>query len=95
MQVPVIVDAENGRFSASVAGVPELRASAATRDEALAELSRLIHDRMRQGTFTMLDVPERNIMDLFGVFKDDETLQEICDEAYRLRDAERAALDRE
>ena len=95
MQVPVVIETLNGHCIASVVGAVDLRASASTRDEALRHLKAMIQDRASKGAFVMLEVAEPDIMDLFGKYKDDPTLQDICDEAYRLRDEERKALDSE
>jgi hypothetical protein len=35
-----------------------------------------------------VDVPSRAVSDIAGVFADDPSLREICQEAYRMRDAE-------
>lgn len=36
-----------------------------------------------------IELQAKNILELFGAFKDDPDLKEICEEAYRLRDEER------
>ena len=95
MKVPVVVETANGHCVASVVGTLDLRASAPTREEAISRLRAVVQDRVSAGAFVMLEVAEPDIMDVFGAFKDDPTLQDICDEAYRERDAERAALENE
>ena len=41
------------------------------------------------GELTSVDIEPLGISDLAGTYRDDPTLREICEEAYRLRDAER------
>jgi hypothetical protein len=43
--------------------------------------------RLDQGELVMLDVRRRGLAGLFGKFRDDPTLREICEEAYQERDA--------
>ena len=95
MKVPVVVETANGHCVASVVGTLDLRASAPTREEAISRLKAVVQDRVSAGAFVMLEVAEPDMMDLFGKYKDDPSLQDICDEAYRLRDEERKALDDE
>jgi len=95
MQVPVVIETSNGRCLASVIGVADLQATAPTREEALQQLKRLLQTRVLRGDLVMLNVGEPDLMDIFGKYKDDPTLQDICEEAYRLRDEERRQLEAE
>jgi hypothetical protein len=88
MTIPVMVHPARGLFEAFVVGAPDMNATASTREEALSKLETAISKRVEQGELVMLDVPPRGLASVFGAFRDDPTLQQICDEAYRLRDAE-------
>ena len=46
MTFPVIVHSSAGKFEASLVGAPEVSATAATRDEALAKLESAISKRL-------------------------------------------------
>lgn len=88
MTFPVLVHPTQGLFEASLVGAPDVRATAATREEALAKLETAISKQMDQGELVMLEVRHRGLAGLFGKFRDDPTLREICDEAYKERDAD-------
>ena len=88
MTFPVIVHSTAGQFEASLVGAPEVSATATTRDEALAKLELAISRRLDQGELVALEVRRRGLAGLFGKFRDDPTLREICAEAYKERDAE-------
>jgi hypothetical protein len=88
MTFPVLVHASAGQFEASLVGAPEVSAAAATRDEALAQLESAISKRLDQGELVALEVRRRGLAGLFGRFRDDPTLRDICAEAYKERDAE-------
>jgi predicted RNase H-like HicB family nuclease len=88
MTIPVMVQPAQGQFDAFLVGAPEVTATASTREEALAKLETAISRRVEQGELVMLEIPLRGFASVFGAFRDDPTLQEICDEAYRQRDAD-------
>jgi hypothetical protein len=88
MTFPVVVHAVAGQFEATLVGAPDLSATAPTRDEALAKLESAISKRLDHGELVALEVRRRGLAGLFGRFRDDPTLREICEEAYRERDAE-------
>lgn len=88
MTFPVIVHPAAGQFEATLVGVPEMCATAATREEALAKLESAISKRLDKGELVALEVRRRGLAGLFGKFRDDPTLREICAEAYKERDAE-------
>ncbi|MFO0965611.1 MAG: hypothetical protein U0793_08520 [Gemmataceae bacterium] len=77
-----------GHIETSLVGAPDVRATASTRAEALAKLESAISKRLDQGELVMLEVRRRGLAGLFGKFRDDPTLREICEEAYRERDAD-------
>jgi hypothetical protein len=88
MTFSVIVHPMNGQFEASLVGVPDVRATAPTRHAALAALETAIEKRVEQGELVTLQIGRKGLAGLFGKYRDDPTLQDICDEAYRERDAD-------
>jgi hypothetical protein len=64
-----------------------VRVTASTREEALAALESAIARRLDQGKFVALEVRGRGLAGLFGKYRDDPTLREIFESAYRERDA--------
>jgi hypothetical protein len=89
MTFPVLVQGQNGHFTASLVGAPHLLAQESTRAEAIAALKTEIQQRIAQGELLSLEVDTIGVTDLAGKFKDDSTLREICEQAYQMRDAER------
>ena len=88
MNFPVSIESSGGRFTASLMGAPEVRVSGATRELAIAELRKVVAQRVSNGQIASLEIPSGFVTDFIGVFQDDPTLDEICEEAYRRRDAE-------
>jgi hypothetical protein len=88
MTFPVIVHPSQGLFEASLAGAPDVRATAATREEALTALESAIAQRLDRGELVALEVRRRGLAGLFGKYRDDPTLREICAAAYQERDAD-------
>ena len=89
MTFPVLVHPADGQFEATLVGAPDVRATASTREEALAAVESAIKNRLEKGELVALEVPRRGLSGLFGKFRDDPTLRDICADAYRLRDEER------
>lgn len=89
MTFPVFVEAQNGHFVASLAGIPELTAAENTRERAIIALRAIIQQRMEQGDLVSLEMDTLSVSALAGKYKNDPTLRDICEEAYQLRDAER------
>jgi hypothetical protein len=89
MNFPVFVESSGGRFTASLLGAPEVRVSGATREVAIAELRKVITQRVTNGQIASLEIPPCSVTDIIGAFQNDPTLEEIRAEAYRQRDAER------
>ncbi len=86
MTFPVLVHSSQGQFEATLVGAPDVSARAPTRDEALAKLESAISQRLDQGELVALQIRRRGLAGLFGRFRDDPTLREICEEAYKERD---------
>lgn len=89
MSFRVFVEAQNGHFTATLAGAPQLKVVEATRAAAIASLKEAIHREVEQGEMVALDFEPLGLADLAGKYADDPTLREICEEAYRLRDEDR------
>ena len=87
MTFPAIVHPSNGQFEATLLGAPDVRATARTRDEALAALESVIAQRLDRGELVELEVRRPGLSGLFGNYRDDPTLREICAAAYTERDA--------
>ena len=88
MSFPVFVEADNGHFTASLIGVPQLSVVGLTRDQAIATLKQEIQHRIEDGQLLSLDVAPIGVSDLAGKYADDPTLREICEQAYQLSDDE-------
>ncbi len=90
MSFPILVQAqEEGQIAASLAGAPDVRVVQPTRTLAIAALETEIRQRIDSGELLSLEIEPVGVSSLAGRYGDDPTLGEICDEAYRLRDAER------
>jgi hypothetical protein len=88
MTFPVTIHPANGQFEATLVGAPELCAKAPTREGALAALESALAKRLDQGELVALEVPRRGLSGLFGKYRDDPTLRDICQAAYQERDAD-------
>ncbi len=91
MTIPVWVEQQNGTFTASVPGVPGIQASGSTREIAVADARAQIRMSLSTGQIELVDVDFVGVSGLAGTYRDDPTILEICAEAYRLRDEEKAA----
>jgi hypothetical protein len=89
MTFPVWVSPRDGRYTASILGTPGLNASGETRAAAIESLRTEVVQRMSAGELTFIEVEPKGLLGLAGKYKDDPSLREICEEAYRQRDAER------
>jgi hypothetical protein len=89
MSIPVFIRHSEGQFVATLVGVPEVTVIAPTRDAALTQMQAVLHQQISDGKLVFLDLIPRGFMALAGKYRDDPTLQEICDEIYRQRDLER------
>lgn len=88
MTFPVIVHPAHGQFEAALVGAPDVRATAATREAALAALETAISERLDQGELVALEVRRGGLAGLFGKYRDDPALREICAAAYQERDSD-------
>jgi hypothetical protein len=88
MNFSVMVHTAHGQFEAALVGAPDVRATAPTRAGALAALETVIEQRVERGELVTLQIGRKGLAGLFGKYRDDPTLQDICDEAYKERDAD-------
>jgi hypothetical protein len=88
MTLPVLVQHSAGQFLASLAGVPEVNGSGASRAEALEALRNEVAAKISAGELVDLEVQPAGVSGLAGRFANDPALRTICDDIYRERDAE-------
>jgi len=86
MNVPILVQASDRQFRAALIGAPDISACGATREEAIAGLRQVVQQRVDRGEIASLEFDDW--LDLAGKYRDDPMLDEICEEAYRARDAD-------
>ena len=92
MTVTVLVEESNGQFNASLVGSSTLHAVRASRGEAIAALERELAEKIAAGELIDLEVRPGGVAALSGIFRDDPVLNDICNEIYSQRDAERPDL---
>ena len=88
MSFAVLIEAQDDQFAASLVGAANVRVVEPTRSQAIAALRSEIQQRVEHGELISLEIETVGISSLAGRYRDDATLSEICDEAYRLREAE-------
>ena len=91
MTIPVWVEQSNGTFTASVLDRSELKASGASRDDAMLALRNALRPQLASGELESLDLDLVGVSGLAGRCQDDPSILEIAEEAYRLREQEKAA----
>jgi hypothetical protein len=88
MTFPVVVEACDGQFVASLVGAPNVHVVGPTRSQAIEALKEELGYRVARGELLSLDIETIGVSSLAGKYAVDPTLRTICDEAYQLRDAE-------
>jgi len=88
MTFPITIESQNGHFTAALLGAPQVKGAGATRDQAIEHLKATLAQLVENGDLIALDVTSGGVSSLAGRYADDPTLREICEEAYRSRDAE-------
>jgi hypothetical protein len=77
----------DGQFTAQLPGLAELRATAATREEAVEHLRALIRQQLESGSLVCMDMPQVNpLMQWFGHAKDDPHFDDYLDEIRKYRE---------
>jgi hypothetical protein len=89
MSFPILVEAVNGQFAASLIGAPNVRVVKPNRAQAIAGLKAEIQQRVALGELLSLEIDAVGVSDLAGKYGSDPTLRQISDEAYQPRDSER------
>jgi predicted RNase H-like HicB family nuclease len=89
MTFPVVVEACDGQFAASLVGAPRVRVVGSTRSQAIDALKVVLEQRIALGELVSLDIKTIGVSTLAGKYEADPTLRAICEEAYQLREAER------
>lgn len=90
MSVPVWVEQTNGRFVASAAGHPQVRAEADTRDAAVEYVRRMIADRTAAGELVFVD-PTTPPSPTPWTEEERAIMRQVVADIYRERDAQKAA----
>ncbi len=88
MTFSVVVSPLEDQFSAALVGEPEVRVVGGTREAAIALLKAEVAQRVQRGELIALDITSAGVTSLAGKYREDPTLENICAEAYRQRDAE-------
>lgn len=88
MSLAILVEQSGTDYSASVPGIPQMRFVRRSRADAVVALEVEIRRRVQAGELLPIELTAGGVTNLAGMFRDDPTLSDICDEAYRLRDAE-------
>jgi hypothetical protein len=89
MTIPVWVEQQNGKFLASVPGVPRLRATGETRDEAIRELSEVVRVFQARGMLVALNMPDVPVAEVSRRQPTEEEIEatrEMIAEIYSERD---------
>ena len=88
MSLPVFIHQDDGHFVATLVGSPDVRVSAPTREEALAEIQTILQARVLHGDLVFVETPRQGIAAFAGKYRDDPSLTQIREDIYLARDAE-------
>jgi hypothetical protein len=91
MTVPIWVEQSNGKFTASVLGAPQVKADGTTREQAIAAVTAQLRDRVSTGEVVLVDIPPAPPPARKYSPEEIDIMREMCAEAYRLRDEQKAA----
>jgi len=91
MQYPVLVEQLNGHFVATSVSVPTIRSEADSEEDAVSGVRTQLRSHLEVRKIVFIDLEPPGLLALFGKYRDDPTLTEICEEAYRIRDEEKRA----
>lgn len=90
MTFPIRVEQQNGKFTASVLGSPQVKAEGATKEQAVAAIRAQLQNRMAAGEVVLVNVPTP--LPFRQVSPEEAAAwRELCEEIYRERDAQKAA----
>ena len=86
----------SGQFTAEVVGLPEIRASAATREEAVALVQRTLAEWLASGQLVVIRSAQENpLLKWFGCAKNDPLFDEYLEDIRRFRQEADAQADQE
>ncbi len=88
MSLPVFIHQDNAHFVATLVGSPDVRVSAPTREEALAEIRTILQARVLHRDLVFVETPHQGIAAFAGKYRDDPSLTQIREDIYQARDAE-------
>lgn len=74
MTFPVVVEACDGQFAASLVGVPNVRVVGSTRSQAIDALREELEHRVARGELLSLDIETIGVSSLAGKYEADPTL---------------------
>ncbi len=86
MSFPISIIDGGGQFTARLIGAPELTGVGPTRESAIDGLRVAVQKQVEAGQLATLDMGAW--LEIAGNFADDPLLEDICREAYALRDSE-------
>lgn len=91
MTVPVWVEQQNGTFTASVLGSPQLRADGNTKEEAVATLVSGLGERQTRGELVLVNLPTPAVGPVHPPpsAEEIEATREMVAEIYRERDEQK------
>ncbi|MFB2892208.1 type II toxin-antitoxin system HicB family antitoxin [Aerosakkonemataceae cyanobacterium BLCC-F50] len=85
----IIEEIKAGLYSATVWGLPDCKATGATREEALTNVRQLLTARLEKAEIVSLEIeipkPEHPWMKFFGKYKDDPYFDEMLEDIKALR----------
>jgi hypothetical protein len=88
MSFPVFIHQVNGHFVATLVASSDVRVSASTREQALAEIQTILQERVLHGELVFVEAAPQGIAALAGKYRDDPSLTQIREDIYLARDAE-------
>jgi hypothetical protein len=78
-----------GQFTAELLGAPDIRATAATRKQAIEQVRALLQEHVDLGSIAAIEIPRRNpVMEFAGMWKDDPTFDDYLEEIRKFREEE-------
>ncbi|MGO9913603.1 MAG: hypothetical protein ACLQIB_02650 [Isosphaeraceae bacterium] len=78
-----------GQFTAELLGAPDIQATAATRAEAAERVRALLQNHVNLGSIVAIETPpQRPLMELAGMYKDDPSFDDFLEEIRKFRQEE-------
>ncbi len=93
MTFQIVVEPNDGQFSAHLLGEKAICVVRPTRNEAVAAMTLELKQRVARGEIVSVEIPKYGgAAAIAGMGKDDPTWRELCDEIYAARDRDRDSL---